>query len=189
MDHLELLDLAADEFRRRLHAVPADAWGASTPCEGWDVEALVTHVVGGNHMAVAMLGGADLDEVMATVAGFALGEDPMAGFEQSAAAQREAFRRPGALEATVHHPAGDIPAAQLLGFRIGDLGVHAWDLARATGGDEALDPRVVEAIWHALEPMRPVIGQVGVFGSGPSGELGDDAPLQQRLLDLVGRRP
>ena len=34
---------------------------------------------------------------------------------------------------------GDLPGAEILGFRIGDITVHAWDLARALGVDEALD--------------------------------------------------
>ena len=37
--------------------------------------------------------------------------------------------------------------------------------------------------------MAPIIGDIGVFGTGPSGTVADDAPLQQRLLDLSGRRP
>ena len=38
-------------------------------------------------------------------------------------------------------------------------------------------------------PMAPFIGEVGVFGSGPSGTVGDDATVKIRLLDLTGRRP
>lgn len=34
-----------------------------------------------------------------------------------------------------------------------------------------------------------MIPHVGVFGSGPDGLVGDDAPLQTRLLNLLGRRP
>jgi hypothetical protein len=37
--------------------------------------------------------------------------------------------------------------------------------------------------------MAPIIGQIGIFGEGPSGTVGEDAPLQERLLDLTGRRP
>jgi hypothetical protein len=36
--------------------------------------------------------------------------------------------------------------------------------------------------------MAPFIGEVGMFGTGPSGFFNDDAPLQLRLLDLTGRR-
>jgi hypothetical protein len=34
-----------------------------------------------------------------------------------------------------------------------------------------------------------VIGQIGVFGDGPSGDVGEESELQLRLLDLTGRRP
>ena len=79
--------------------------------------------------------------------------------------------------------------AQLFGFRVGDYALHGWDLARAIGADETLDDAVVQAIWAALQPMASVIGNSGVFGTGSSGQVADDAPLQTRLLDLTGRRP
>ena len=92
-------------------------------------------------------------------------------------------------ERVCQHPAGDMPGAQLRNFRIGDLLVHQWDLARATGGDEALDADVVQLVWDDISPMAPVIAQLGVFGDGPSGTVPADAPLHVRLLDLMGRRP
>jgi hypothetical protein len=83
----------------------------------------------------------------------------------------------------------DMAGAQLLGFRIGGLTLHAWDLARGVGSDETLDTELVEAVWAQLSPMTPFIAQTGVFGAGPSGETRKDDPLQVRLLDLSGRRP
>jgi hypothetical protein len=83
----------------------------------------------------------------------------------------------------------DMPGAQLLGFRVGDLLVHSWDLARAIGADESLDPEVVAVVATNIEPMRPFIGQVGMFGDGPSGTLDKSADAQTALLDLMGRRP
>jgi len=121
--------------------------------------------------------------------GDTLGDDPFGAFAAAASAERDAFDEPGAMEQIVHHPAMDMPGAQLLGFRIGGLTLHAWDLARGCGGDEALDSELVEAVWTLLSPMAPFIAQTGVFGPGPSGEVGRDAPLQVRLLDLSGRRP
>ncbi len=82
-----------------------------------------------------------------------------------------------------------MPAAQLRSLRISDLLVHQWDLARAIGANETLDPDVVQIVWDDISPMAPVIAQLGVFGNGPSGAVPDDAPLQERLLDLLGRRP
>jgi hypothetical protein len=89
----------------------------------------------------------------------------------------------------VHHPIGDVTGSQLLGFRIGDATLHSWDLARALGIDETLEPELVESVWGQLEPISAIIGEIGVFGDGPSGTVGEDAELQLRLLDLTGRRP
>jgi uncharacterized protein (TIGR03086 family) len=83
---------------------------------------------------------------------------------------------------------GDIPAAQLLGFRVADYTLHTWDLARAIGADEQLDDDLVQELWQVMAPMTPVLGESGQFGTGPSTDLDPDAPLQTRLLDLSGRR-
>lgn len=190
MEPLDLFDAAAAEFRSRL-AVPDDAWGRPTPCEGWDVRALVAHVLGGNRMSSALLGGASADAAAALVRGAGV-PDPTAvlgDYDATVDELRAAFAEDGALSRTCHHPMGDIDGARLLGFRVTDLTLHAWDLARAVGGDEALDPVLVGAVWDVMAPMAGFIGQVGVFGSGPTGEVDDGRPLQDRLLDLAGRRP
>ena len=84
---------------------------------------------------------------------------------------------------------GDLPGSAVLGFRIGDLTLHAWDLATAVGGTEELPEALVEKVWADLEPLSDNIATIGIFGDGPSGDVPEDAPLQTRLLDLVGRRP
>ncbi|HLN16329.1 MAG TPA: TIGR03086 family metal-binding protein [Acidimicrobiales bacterium] len=189
MEPLEYLALGADTFRARLVAVGPDQWDAPTPCTDWTVRDLVGHVVGGNRMAVALLGGASTAEAIASVQRDHLGDDPVGNFDEAAAAQAAAFASPGALERVVHHPAGDVPGSRLLGFRLGDLTLHAWDLARATGGDETLDEALVEQVYLGLAPMAPFIAETGRFGEGPSGTVDEDAPTVVRLLDVAGRRP
>lgn len=150
---------------------------------------LVNHVVGGNQMAIVLLGGSGRDEALAAVRRDHLGDDPLGAFTRGADDLAAAFRQPGALERTCHHMAGDVPGSQLLGFRIGDLTIHGWDLARGLGADEALDADLVQMLWQTMAPMAGGIGESGYFGSGPSGQVAEDAPLQTRLLDLTGRRP
>lgn len=189
MTLLDSLDVAAGEFGRRLAAViPAD-WDNPTPCEGWTVRDLVNHGIGGNVMAAVLLAGASKDEASAAVGGESLTDDPASAYADSVARQAAGFAEEGSLDKVVHHPAMDMPGGQLLGFRVVDLGVHAWDLAQAIGADETLDDGLVQAMWDVVAPMAPFIGQIGVFGPGPSGDVGEDAPLQQRVLDMVGRRP
>jgi uncharacterized protein (TIGR03086 family) len=188
MDEFELLDRGGVQFARVLGAVTTQDWASPTPCEGWTVRDLVVHVVGGTVTSVALLDGASRDEAFALRQTDVLGDEPLEAFRTAQAQLSERFRKAD-LEMIVHHMVGDIPAAMLLGFRIGDLTLHSWDLARAVQADETLDPVLVQAAWDALAPMGETIGQTGVFGAGPSGAVGEDAPLQTRLLDLTGRRP
>jgi hypothetical protein len=74
-------------------------------------------------------------------------------------------------------------------MRVGDAVLHAWDLARAIGADDRLPPELVAEVWAGMSPMAAFIGKTGFFGSAPSGEVGEDAALQDRLLDLSGRHP
>ncbi len=188
-DDLDLLRAASDTFAARIEAVGEDQMFLPTPCGDWNVAGLITHVLGGNHMSVRLLEGAHRAEAMGYLSGLPLGDDPLATFRENAEEQIAAFSEPGALERSVEHPLGDVDGAMMLRFRIGDLTLHAWDLARATGGEEDLPAHLVEAVWADFAPLRDNIAMIGIFGDGPSGDVPDDAPLQTRLLDLVGRRP
>jgi uncharacterized protein (TIGR03086 family) len=114
------------------------------------VRALVNHVIGGNRRYVMLLHGATADEVDATRTRDHLGDDPVAVFAATAADMVRAFHEDGALARVAHHPIGDKTGAELLGMRVYDLVVHAWDLARGIGTDEALDPDAATfALLHA----------------------------------------
>lgn len=190
MEPYAQLDAAGGEFAKRLRAVRPDQWSVATPCGKWDVRALVSHVVAGNRMAAILARGGSRDEALAPFGDAdVLGSNPVEAFNGSFRVMVDTFKKPGALDRVVHHPAGDIPGQLLFGFRVGDNALHAWDLARAIGADESLHEGLVADLWAQLSPMKDMIAGTGMFGAGPSGEVGDDAPLQARLLDLTGRRP
>lgn len=189
MDNVTALPLANEQFAAVLATVTPAHLELVTPCEGWTVTDLLSHVVGGTTMAAAIVRGASRDEAIAVLGSTALSEDPMTQFRATTDDLAAAIAEPGALERTVAHPAMDMPAAQLLGFRVGDLLVHSWDLSCALGSEIDLDPEVVEVVWTNIQPMLPFIGSIGMFGDGPSGNVADDAPLHLRLLDAMGRRP
>ena len=194
MDSFTALDRARAEVERRLDAVGPDQWSLPTPCTDWTVHDVVRHLVVGNKMATLLVTGASRDDTIAQMkewhrADGTLAPDALvAAFATTADEQAAALRRPGLPELTVHHPVGDIPGAQLLRFRIGDMTLHAWDVARAIGGDEQLDPELADDVYESMVPMAPFIGTIGMFGSGPSGQVDESAPAQVRLLDLSGRR-
>jgi uncharacterized protein (TIGR03086 family) len=119
-----------------------------------------------------------------------IGSDDWTGaFSPAYQEMRDAFGAPGALERTVAHPGmGEIPATMLFDMQLMELAVHGWDLARAIGADETLDPEIVAALWAFAEPLSGMLPSTGYFSS-PSGAVPDSAPPQTRLLDLLGRRP
>lgn len=189
MDHLDAHTAAAADMERKAALLDFDKLGAPTPCEGWTVRDLLEHVVGGNVMSTKLLiDGITKDEALALRDRDVLGDDPIGALKRSNAEADAAFRAAD-LTVTVDHPALPMPGAQLLVFRTCDLLAHAWDLARAIGVDDTLDAGAVAYVFAQLEPLGPLLAESGQFGSGPSGDLPDDAPLQTRLLDLTGRRP
>jgi uncharacterized protein (TIGR03086 family) len=184
---LDLLTRANDGFTQRLALVRPDQWTAPTPCAAWDVRALVNHVVGANRRYTMLLHGATADEVDATRTADHLGDDPVASFLATAAELRAVFREPGAMARTAHHPAGKRTGGQLLAIRVLDVAVHTWDLARAVGADETLDPAVV-AFALTLQDTFEAGRERGSFAP-PPGDMPPDISAQARLLHLSGRHP
>jgi uncharacterized protein (TIGR03086 family) len=88
----------------------------------------------------------------------------------------------------VNRHVGEVPLDQAVSqFYTGDVFMHTWDLARATGQDERLDP---ERCARMLEGMVPFEDQMRASGQyGPRVEVADGADVQTRLLAFIGRKP
>jgi uncharacterized protein (TIGR03086 family) len=188
VDPIMALERATSSYRQRLTAIGPDSWSSHSVCDAWTLRDIADHVTGGNRFAVGLLAGHSAREAIGTARGLGFDDDPLSSYDTSAAAQLDAFRAPRSLDMVVHHPAGDIDGRQFLGFRLGDLLLHGWDLARSTGGDESLDPKLVPLVWDAYQPSLGAAGKHRAFGEGASGRIPADAPLALRLLDLTGRR-
>ncbi|HEY0952255.1 TIGR03086 family metal-binding protein [Nocardioides sp.] len=184
---MELIEAASAEFERVVRQLPVDSWDLPTPSEV-SVRELVEHVVVGNRFTAMLLAGVGRDEARGRLGGDQLGDDPVAAVVESALRQRDGFAAaaPGQI---LDGPKGDISAEEFLRFRLIDLVVHAWDLLRAAGQDETLDPQIVAGLLELVEPHVDEILAFGAYGDGPSGTLPPDADPQLRLLDMFGRRP
>lgn len=187
MPHVELIEAASQEFERVVRRLPDEAWELPTPMDV-TVRELVEHVVAGNRFTTLLLSGVARREAAAKVEGDQLGGDALAAVTESSARQAEAFARTPPDQPVSSPRGGDIPASAFLRFRLVDLVVHAWDLLRGAGLDEALDPDVVARLWAVVEPHLDEMLAFGAYGDGPS----DPPPrtsTQARLLDAFGRRP
>ena len=187
MDELtSRFERAVNGFGARVAAVGADQWHLPTPDDGWDVRALVNHLVVEDLWAPLLLDGRTIAEVGDRFDGDQLGDDPLAAWSAASAAAVAAAGTQGALERTVHVSFGDIPGREYLSQLVADHVIHAWDLARAVAGDERLDPELVEFVHGSLAPQADSWRAAGAFG--PKVVVADDADLQTRLLALTGRR-
>jgi uncharacterized protein (TIGR03086 family) len=173
-------------FGARVHAVPPDQWDRPTPCSEWDVRALVNHLVVEQLWVPPLLAGKSVAAVGDRFDGDQLGTDPVAAWDAAAATSGSSFAEPGVLDRTVHLSYGDRPARDYCREMALDLAVHGWDLARAIGGDERIDPALVELAYEHVAPMANLLTGTGVFG--PPVPVPDDADLQTRLLGITGRR-
>jgi uncharacterized protein (TIGR03086 family) len=184
-DVRKLHQRATESFGARVHAVRDDQWGSRTPCQEWDVRTLVNHIVSENRWMPPLLAGRTIAEVGDRFEGDLLGDDAKAAWDDSAAEAVRAVHGDGAMERTVHLSFGDIPGHEYTMQVFADLVVHGWDLARAIGADERLDPGLVDACAGWFAAMEEAYRGAGAIG--PRVELPSDADPQARLLAMFGR--
>lgn len=178
----------AEAFERKVAAVPADQWENQSPCAKWTARDVVEHVV-------------TMHGVMLTPVARKLepADDPLTAFQEARAAIEDVLDDPIAALTETDTPAGRLTTEQHIDQVVSDdLVLHGWDLARATDQDETMDPADVERLWAIavaipLELMSKY-RTPGAFGEGievygAEVPVEPDAPLQDRLLGLLGREP
>lgn len=182
----EIYARACAGFAARVHAV-GDRWSDPTPLPGWDVRALVHHLVVEEVWTPPLFAGSTIEEIGNRFDGDLLGSDPIATFDATAATALAAVEAVGAMDATVHLSFGDHPGHEYAMQLAADHVIHTWDLARAIGADETLDPETVAAVHAWFGPTETVYRQMGVIG--PRVAVPATAGPQAQLLGMFGRTP
>lgn len=173
----------AGRFTEVVVGVRADQWDNPTPCAGWMARDVVRHLVEWVPPFLAEGAGLQFAEMPSVDA------DAVASWSALNAALQEVLDDPATVDRQFSHPqAGTHPLDRaILSFILGDVLVHTWDLARATGQDETLDGVEVHAMREGLEPMGDMLSQSGHYSARVA--VAADADEQTRMLALTGRRP
>jgi len=187
VDLIEAHGLAITEFDRRVRRVRPEHWALGTPCEKWSVRDLVGHLVQEQLWAPELLAGCTVEQVGDRFDHDNLGSDPLHSWVLAAAAAREAWITPKALQRPVHLSTGKSTAVEYGWQMTTDLAVHSWDLARAIGVDERINPGLAQAVLDYLAPTVEDWRATGVFG--PAVAVPEGADPQTRLLGSTGRTP
>ena len=180
-----LFNRAADGFGRHVHAVADTQWHDETPDDEWDVRMLVNHVTVEQLWVPPLLGGSTVGDIGDSLDGDQLGADPVAAWDKAVQASMDAFGAPGALQQRVALSGGDKLVEEYCWEMTTDALIHSWDLARAIGADEALDPELSRLVYDRTLPYAEQLQETGMFA--PPVPVPDDAPLQKRLLAIFGR--
>jgi len=173
-------------FGRVLVQVDDEHLELETPCAGWNVEALISHVVLGDASVPLLFAGEPLPSTMAIDTAI-LGPNPVATWRGTALAAIESWRTEGAMDQIVQHPVGERLGSVFARFRLVDLLGHTWDLAHTIGVDADLPEALADASLDFLFPMLDELGESQVFGAPV--EPPENASAAIRFLSLIGRRP
>ena len=125
-----------------LRGVAADSWDNPSPCKGWTARNVAGHAIGVVSNVAARAGLGVLCDPFGDTAAIA-GDDVYTTWLQIRDRVLTALDQPGALQITFESTVGPMTIDGYIGMLTADALIHSWDIARATGGDERLDPAIV----------------------------------------------
>ncbi|WP_298332039.1 TIGR03086 family metal-binding protein [Haloactinopolyspora sp.] len=173
--------LAAD-FAGRVAAVAPERWSSPSPCDGWTARDVVQHVID-SHVTFLELVGRSLPQDAPSV-----DDDAAGAFGTARAAVQAGLDDPAIAAAEYDGVMGTTTFAQGVdAFLCFDLAVHGWDLARAAGLPDRIDPDEVRRVHADAVAFGDALRGPGWFG--PEVQAPEHADEQAQLLAFLGRRP
>lgn len=182
MNHAAAHRAFAETFTNRVHGVTD--WDVPAPVAGWTARSVVEHLL--EWFPGMLAAGSDLR--------IPPGPDPQTDLAGAWEHQRDAVQAilDDAEQAGAPYSSpqvGEMPVADMINqFYTADIFMHTWDLARATGQDDRLDPQVATAMFEGMQPIEQMLRESGQFGT-ERGPLRDDADATDRLISFIGRDP
>jgi len=152
-------------------------WSAAAPVAGWDARDVVMHLIDWSTAFLAS-SGIELEPVPV---------DPRQAW--SVHAQRiQQLMDDEPDRILTGAPMGPTPLATLLDqIYTGDIFLHSWDLARASGQEPPLDNETCAAMLAGMGPIEDVLRSSGHYG--PAVFVAADRSAMDRLIGFIGRDP
>jgi uncharacterized protein (TIGR03086 family) len=186
---MALSDLSAAKRHEQIAGLFTDRvlgardWDAPAPVDGWTARDVVRHLT--EWFPAFLTAGAGIE----LAAGPGADDDPVTTWRVHAEAVQQLLENPRTAGLVLRNPhLGEVPLDRAVDqFYTSDVFMHTWDLARATGQDERLDPEFCALLLAGMQPLEEVIRSSGQYG--PRVPVPDDADPQTRLLGFIGRDP
>jgi len=178
MQESSLVALAVPPTLAVVQAIRTDQFDAPTPCHDWTVRQLVDHQLEWGPALVA----AARKELVPP------GRIEGAGLEEHFAALAEAWSDPAAWTGVTRLGGPtELPAAMIGGMVLGEVVVHGWDLAVATGQHPEWPADLLDFVHEEVAKTAEQGREMGVYG--PAVAVPDSAPPLDRILGMTGRDP
>jgi uncharacterized protein (TIGR03086 family) len=168
-------------FTKRVRATPS--WDAPSPVAGWTARDVVRHLTGWFPAFLASGAGIELPS------GPSADENPVAAWQVHCDGVQAVLDDPETAHRELANPhIGQLPLATAIDqFYTADVFMHTWDLSRATGQDDRLDPAFCAQLLGGMEPIDQLLRSSGQYG--PRVDVPPDADPQTRLIAFIGRNP
>src|SRR5215469_407685 len=159
------------------------SWDVPAPVPGWTARDVVRHLV---EWLPPFLAGGSSVRLPAVPS---VDDDPAGAWHAHVDAVQALLDDPATAGLTLTNPhIGQLPLDRAIDqFYTTDVFMHTWDLARATGQDDRLDPGFCQQLLAGMEPMEQAIRASGQYG--PRVEVPGSADVQARMLGFIGRDP
>ena len=173
----------AGRFTELVRATPPERWDDPSPVAAWRARDVVGHLVEWLPGFLEAGAGVRLPQ------GPSVADDPVGAWQVHTDAVQALLDDPGTAALVLENRhVGKVPLPEAIDrFYTGDVFLHTWDLARATGQDVTLDPEKCAVMLAGMEPLDDLLRQSGQYG--PKVPVPDDADVQTRLIGFIGRDP
>lgn len=158
-------------------------WDAPTPVAGWRARDVVGHLTSWFPGFLAAGAGVEL------AGGPSVADDPVGAWRVHSDAVQALLDDPATVDRVLANPhIGELPLDVAVDrFYTADVFMHSWDLARATGQDDRLDPEFCAQLLAGMAGVEDAMRASGQFG--PPVPVPADADPQTAMLGFIGRTP
>lgn len=175
--HRQVAGLFTDRVRG------ARSWDAPSPVADWTARDVVGHLTDWFPAFLSSGAGIELSR------GPSVDENPVKAWQVHSDAVQALLDDPETARRELKNQhIGTVPLDEAIDrFYTADVFMHTWDLSRATGQDDRLDPDFCAELLSEMEPLEEVLRSSGQYG--PRVEVPEDADVQARMLGFIGRDP
>ncbi|MGZ0147566.1 TIGR03086 family metal-binding protein [Kribbella sp. WER1] len=177
---------ALDQTEQLVNATSPDDLALPTPCDEYDVNTLLGHLLTViARINLALQGGDPLTIPMVTTGV----DDVPAAWKERRVALDTTLTDDTVLGRICKLPWATLPGAAAIVGYTGELTTHSWDLAKATGRLSELDDDLATQVLPLVQQFIPADQRGGHVPFGPVVQVATDASPYDQLAAWQGRQP